>query len=139
MGFGAKLPRFGKVDIKIKGKSVGGTGAAEAFPSDGAVFVADDLVDRDLTRDDITGPCMYVEVNAGVAVGVAGTAMLFGLDAKLLAAVMLMNASPVTSLTVSPMLTRQLMQSARGALLMGGANLGIQAGAGGAVYIGALF
>ncbi|BCD84988.1 hypothetical protein PSm6_13950 [Pseudomonas solani] len=139
VGFGAKLPRFGKVDIKIKGKSVGGTGAAEAFPSDGAVFVADDLVDRDLTRDDITGPCMYVEVNAGVAVGVAGTAMLFGLDAKLLAAVMLMNASPVTSLTVSPMLTRQLMQSARGALLMGGANLGIQAGAGGAVYIGALF
>lgn len=44
LGMGAKLPRFGKVDIKIKGKSVGGVGAAEAFPSDGAVFVADALV-----------------------------------------------------------------------------------------------
>jgi hypothetical protein len=65
--------------------------------------------------------------------------MLFGLDAKLLAAVMLMNASPLTSLSVSPMLTQQLLKSARGALVMGGANVGLQAGAGGAAYLGALF
>lgn len=58
LGMGAKLPRFGKVNIKIKGKNVGGVGAAEAFPSDGAVFVADDLAAGDLTRDDIVGPCM---------------------------------------------------------------------------------
>lgn len=139
LGIGAKLPRFGKVDVKIKGKSIGGAGAAEAFPSEGAVFVADDIKDRDLTRDEITGPCLYMEVGAGVLAGVSGTAMLFGLDAKLLAAVMLMNASPLTSLSVSPMLTQQLLKSARGALVMGGANVGLQAGAGGAAYLGALF
>lgn len=134
IGIGAKLPRFGKVDIKIKGKSVGGVGAAEAFPSDGAVFVADDL-----TRDDIVGPCMYVEAGGGVALGVSATAMLFGLDPKLLAAAMLANTTPAANLTISPILTRKLMQSASGALVMAGANLGIQAGIGGAVYIGALF
>lgn len=31
VGFGARLPRFGKVNIRIKGKTVGGAGAAEAF------------------------------------------------------------------------------------------------------------
>lgn len=139
IGIGAKLPRFGKVDIKIRGKSVGGVGAAEAFPSDGAIFVADDLVAGDLTRDHIVGPCMYVEAGGGVALGVSATAMLFGLDPKLLAAVMLSNATPATNLTISPILTRKLMQSANGALLMAGANLGVQAGIGGAVYIGALF
>lgn len=127
------------MDIKIKGKSVGGVGPAEAFPSDGAIFVADDLVAGDLTRDHIVGPCMYVEAGGGVALGVSATAMLLGLDPKLLAAVMLSNATPATNLTISPILTRKLMQSANGALLMGGANLGIQAGIGGAVYICALF
>ncbi|WP_230166939.1 hypothetical protein, partial [Pseudomonas mediterranea] len=84
-GFGARLPRFGKVNIQIKGKSVGGAAAAEAFPSTGKVFVSDALVERDLTSDDITGPCMYTEVGAGLVVGGSATALLFGLDPKLLA------------------------------------------------------
>ncbi|WP_409418076.1 hypothetical protein [Pseudomonas aeruginosa] len=39
-----------------------------------------------MSRDDFTGPCTYVELGAGVIAGGSGTAILFGLDPKLLAA-----------------------------------------------------
>ncbi|CDF97449.1 MULTISPECIES: hypothetical protein [unclassified Pseudomonas] len=137
-GFGARLPRFGKVNIQIKGKSVGGAAAAEAFPSTGKVFVSDALVERDLTSDDITGPCMYTEVGAGLVVGGSATALLFGLDPKLLALSVALNASPATMMAAS-IVNRQLVQSAKGALVMAGMNAGVQAGGGAAVYIGYLF
>ncbi len=77
IGLGMRLPRFGKVNLNVKGKSVGGAGALEALPSTGTVLVADGLVGRDLSRGDFTGPCMYVELQssrgallmAGVNVG----------------------------------------------------------------------
>lgn len=137
-GFGARLPRFGKVNIQIKGKSVGGAAAAEAFPSTGKVFVSDALVERDLTSDDITGPCMYTEVGAGLVVGGSATALLFGLDPKLLALSVALSASPATMMAAS-IVNRQLVQSAKGALVMAGMNAGVQAGGGAAVYMGYLF
>ncbi|CAN1604424.1 hypothetical protein LOY35_23430 [Pseudomonas sp. B21-028] len=137
-GFGARLPRFGKINIQIKGKSVGGAAAAEAFPSTGKVFVSDALVERDLTSDDITGPCMYTEVGAGLVVGGSATALLFGLDPKLLALSVALSASPATMMAAS-IVNRQLVQSAKGALVMAGMNAGVQAGGGAAIYIGYLF
>ncbi len=76
---------------------MGAAGAAEAFPSFGKVFVSDALVSRDLTEDDITGPCMYTEVGGGLVVGGSATALLFGLDPKLLALSAALNASPAAS------------------------------------------
>lgn len=130
-GVGARLPRFGKVNIRIKGKTVGGAGAAEAFPSTGKVYVSDAAGGRDLIRSDFTGPCMYVEVGAGLAVGGSGTAMIFGLSPAWLAAVV--AAPQMAAITYI-----QLLQSARGAIVMAGVNVGVQAGAGGAAFIGAL-
>ncbi|MCG6574991.1 hypothetical protein EGM97_09770 [Pseudomonas sp. AF32] len=138
-GFGARLPRFGKVNIQIKGKSVGAAGAAEAFPSFGKVFVSDALVSHDLTEDDITGPCMYTEVGGGLVVGGSATALLFGLGPKLLALSVALNASPATSLIASGTVNRQLLQSAKGAVVMAGMNAGVQAGGGAAIYMGYLF
>lgn len=138
-GFGARLPRFGKINIRVKGKSVGGAGAAEAFPSTGKVFVSDALVDRDLTSDDITGPCMYTEVGVGLVVGGSATALLFGLDPKLLALSLALNSNPATSLIAATSVSRRLAQSAKGALVMAGVNAGVQAGGGVAVYVGYLF
>lgn len=139
IGLGFKLPRFGKVNLQIKGKSVGGAGALESFTSYGWVFVSDALKDRDLKRDDITGPCVFMELNAGLVAGGSGTAMLFGLDPKLLALSLAMNATPATAFFGMTVIQRQLMQSAKGALLMTGYNVGAQAGAGGAIYLGGLF
>lgn len=138
-GFGARLPRFGKVNIQVKGKSVGGAGAAEAFPSTGKVFVSDALRSSDLTEDDITGPCMYTEVGAGLVVGGSATALLFGLDPKLLAMAVALNSSPVTSIIASSRVNEQLVRSAKGALVMAGMNAGVQAGGGAAIYMGYLF
>ncbi|AKJ97351.1 MULTISPECIES: hypothetical protein [Pseudomonas] len=139
VGFGARLPRFGKVNLQIKGKSVGAAGAAEAFPSTGKVFVSDALASRDLTDDDITGPCLYTEVGAGLVVGGSATALLFGLDPKLLALSVAMSSTPATSLIAHSTVNRQLLQSAKGALVMAGMNAGVQAGGGAAVYMGYLF
>ncbi|MGX1176901.1 hypothetical protein [Pseudomonas sp. R151218B TE3479] len=138
-GFGARLPRFGKINIQIKGKSVGGAGAAEAFPSTGKVFVSDALVSRDLTSDDITGPCMYTEVGVGLGIGGSATALLFGLDPKLLALSMALSSNPATSLIASTLVNQRLAKSAKGAVVMAGMNAGLQAGGGVAVYIGYLF
>ena len=135
IGLGMRLPRFGKVNLNVKGKSVGGAGALEALPSTGTVLVADGLVGRDLSRGDFTGPCMYVELGAGVIAGGSGTAILFGLDPKLLAAVALASASPLTA-ALGASMSRQLLQSSRGALLMAGVNVGAQLGGGAAAYLG---
>lgn len=139
IGFGARLPRFGKVNIAIKGKSVGGAGALEAFPSTGQVFVSDALANRDLTRDDITGACVFLEVGGGLGIGGSATAMLFGLDAKLLAITLAMNTTPVGAVLGPLVMQRQLLQSAKGAVVMAGMNAGVQAGGGGAIYLGGLF
>ncbi|PYB29515.1 hypothetical protein C0052_19265, partial [Pseudomonas aeruginosa] len=96
------------------------------------------LAGRDLSRGDFTGPCMYVELGAGVIAGGSGTAILFGLDPKLLAAVALASASPLTA-ALGASMSRQLLQSSRGALLMAGVNVGAQFGGGAAAYLGALF
>jgi hypothetical protein len=139
VGFGARLPRFGKINIQIKGKGVSGAGAAEAFPSTGKVFVSDALVNRDLTSDDITGPCMYTEVGVGLVVGGSATALLFGLDPKLLALSVALSSNPATSLIASTTVNRQLARSAKGAVVMAGVNAGLQAGGGAAIYMGYLF
>lgn len=137
IGLGMRLPRFGKVNLNVKGKSVGGAGALEALPSTGTVLVADGLVGRDLSRR-LHRACMYVELGAGVIAGGSGTAILFGLDPKLLAAVALASASPLTA-ALGASMSRQLLQSFRGALLMAGVNVGAQFGGGAAAYLGALF
>lgn len=139
VGFGARLPRFGKINIQIKGKGVAAAGAAEAFPSTGKVFVSDALVNRDLTSDDITGPCMYTEVGVGLVVGGSATALLFGLDPKLLALSVALSSNPATSLIASTTVNRQLARSAKGAVVMAGVNAGLQAGGGAAIYMGYLF
>ncbi len=78
---------------------------------------------------------MYVELGAGVIAGGSGTAILFGLDPKLLAAVALASASPLTA-ALGASMSRQLLQSSRGALLMAGVNVGAQFGGGAAAYLG---
>ncbi|ROL63161.1 hypothetical protein BK634_30435 [Pseudomonas chlororaphis] len=139
VGVGARLPRIGKINIKVKGTGVAAAGAAEAFPSTGKVFVSDALKASDLTSDDITGPCVYTEVAAGLVVGGSATALLFGLDPKLLAMYLALNSNPATSLIAAQLVNRQLLQSAKGAVVMVGMNAGAQAGAGVGIFLGYLF
>lgn len=67
------------------------------------------------------------------------TALLFGLDPKLLALPVALNASPATSIIAASTVNRQLLQSAKGIVVMAGMNAGVRAGGGAAVYMGYLF
>lgn len=134
-GAGARLPRFGKVNLNIKGRSIGGAGATESFLSYGLVFASDNIIKRDLSPADFRGPCLYVEAGFGVAAGISGSALLFGLDPLRLAALIPMAASPLSA----NLAIQLLIESANGAILMAGANVGAQLGAGTAAYIGGIF
>jgi hypothetical protein len=61
-------------------------------------------------------------------------ALLFGLDPKLLALAAALSANPATSLIASATVNRQLLQSAKGAVVMAGMNAGVQAGGGAVIH-----
>ncbi|HEY1412419.1 MAG TPA: hypothetical protein VGF36_09765, partial [Rhodopila sp.] len=58
---GFKLPKIGKLEVNIKGKSVAGLIAPAAFPNAGTLYVLDTCRSNDLTQADIRGGCLFVE------------------------------------------------------------------------------
>lgn len=137
-GFGARLPRFGKVNLQVRGQSVGAAGASEDFWAVGKVLVNDATAARGLVREDFEGPCVFIEAGIGLIGGGSGSAMLFGLDPKLLA----MAAAKVT--TIGNLLLPndtlgRLLLSSKGAIIAAGANVGLQAGGGATISLGGLF
>jgi hypothetical protein len=129
---GFKLPKIGKAQINIKGRSVVGTVAPAAFPNGGVLFVLDTCKGGDLTQSDIRGGCLFVEVGGGLIAGASATAMLLGLSPAWLLA---LAAAPEFAVVID----QNLLQSASGVLVMGGVNLGLQAGAGAGAFVGGLW
>lgn len=138
LGFGARLPRFGKIDLKVRGQSVGGAGAVEALPSTGIVFAAESIGARDLSREDFNGACLYVEGGLGVVAGGSGTAMLFGLNAAELALLFAAMSSPAGQVIAYGM-SQRVLKTAKGAIFFAGVNVGAQAGGGAAGFVGGVF
>ncbi|MBI6899550.1 hypothetical protein JET64_22325 [Pseudomonas putida] len=137
-GAGARLPRYGKVNLQVRGKSVGAAGATEDFYARGKVLVADSIAARGLNREDFKGACVFIEGGLGLIGGASFSGMLFGLDTKLLA----MTAAtviPVGQLLLPQDTTERLLRSAKGVILTGGVNAGLQAGVGGTFTLGGLF
>jgi len=130
--WGAKLPKLGKIELRVRGKSVGGVIAPSALPNTGVVYVMDSFKGSELSRSDITGACIFVEVYGGLILGGSGTAMLLGVNPVWLAA---LAAMP---LLAGPELIG-LVHSARGLLLMTGFNAGVIAGGGAGAFVGGLF
>ena len=121
---GFKLPKIGRPQIDIKGKSVAGLAAPAAFPNAGTLFVLDTCKGSDLTQADIRGGCLFVEVGGGLIGGVSATAMLLALA-----------AAPEFAAVID----YNLLRSASGVLVMGGVNLGLQAGGGAGAFVGGLW
>ena len=138
IGVGAKLPRFGKIDLKVRGQSVGGAGAIEALPATGIVYAAESIGARDLARDDFNGACLYVEGGGGIVAGASGTAMLFGLNAADLALLIAAMSTPAGQVLAYGM-SRRVLSSARGVIFFAGVNVGAQAGGGVAGFVGGVF
>lgn len=123
---GIKLPKIGK--LEIRGKSVGGAVAPASFPNAGKIYVLGSAPGKELTRDDLTGPCVFVEASAGMGVGASASAMYLGVH-------------PVELFwgSASPLPKDNICDTARACLLVAGLNVGIQAGAGIAAFFGAVY
>ncbi len=129
LSWGFKIPRLPK--LQIRGKSVGAVVAPPAFPCGGVLYITDGFHGDELSKSDIQGPCMFVEVGGGLAVGGYGGAMLIGLSTP---AVLAAIATPLMASMIWP----SVMATAKGALMFAGLNAGLQAGVFAAGFIGAL-
>ncbi|WP_460418596.1 hypothetical protein [Pseudomonas sp. microsymbiont 2] len=137
VGAGAHLPRVGKINLLVRGKSVGAVGTNEDFPAIGTVLVADSVAGRGLDRDDFKGGCLFLDGGLGLVGGAAGSGVLFGLDPKLL---LLSTAAVGAGGGISPQHSLvPLLRSAKGVILSAGLNIGVQAGGGLALTVGGLF
>ncbi|MDH1632422.1 hypothetical protein [Pseudomonas mosselii] len=137
VGAGARLPRVGKINLLVRGKSVGAVGANEDFPAIGTVLVADSVAGRGLVRDDFKGGCVFLEGGLGLVGGGSGSGVLFGLDPKLL---ILSTAAVGAGGALLPQDTLpRLLRSAKGVIFSAGFNIGVQAGGGLTLTMGGLF
>ena len=136
---GFKLPKIGKIEIPIKGKGVGGAIAPASFPNAGILYVLDGCPGGELTRQAVTGVCMFIEAAGGLIVGYSGMAMVFGMSPAWLAAVAAANAAGPLGIPAQMMLQQKLMATATGILLTRGWNVGVQGGGGVGAYLGGLW
>ena len=130
-----KLPKIGKIEVKLKGKSIGAAIAPAAFPNGGKLYITDTFKGNELSQSDIRGVCIFLEVGGGILAGVSGTAMLVGIDPIWLAGIgPAMAGGPLTMV----MLDYELIRAAKGLLVMGGLNVGLNAGVAAGAFIGGL-
>jgi hypothetical protein len=101
------------------------------FKNWGELYILDTFAGEELTQADIRGLCLFIEVGAGIGLGVSATAMVVGMDPVWLPAL----AMPMAELLVE----YELLQSATGLLVMGGVNAGVQAGWGAGAFLGGLW
>jgi hypothetical protein len=142
IAFGFKLPKVGKLDLKIKGVSVGAGVAPSFLPSTGKVCILDSFKGDELTRDDITGVCMFVQVGGGLIVGGSAYAMLLGMDPVYLAGVAAAAGTmimPGMGTMLLPYAEQKLLETATSILFMAGMNVSTQAGGGAGAFVGGLF
>lgn len=126
ISLGLKIPKLGKVKIgPLKG--VSGSAGPTAFPSTGTLLITDNFAGNEFTQSDIQGVCMFVEAGGGLIAGGSGTVMLLDL-----------NPLYIPLALVSSYGAQLLTNSAKGILLMAGANVGIQAQIGIVGYYGYL-
>jgi hypothetical protein len=129
---GIKLPKIGKVQLKLRGKGVGAVAAPASFPNTGKLYVLESCDSDELDESAIQGVCMFVEAAGGIVGGGFGTAMIFGMSPVWLATAIALG--PYGSIA-----STKLLSSATGVLLMAGLSAGIQAGAGIGAFLGGLY
>ncbi|HXI59993.1 MAG TPA: hypothetical protein VNO55_28190 [Polyangia bacterium] len=129
---GIKLPKIGKIQLKVRGKGIGAIAAPASFPNTGKLYVLESCENQELVRSDIQGVCMFVEAAGGIVGGGFGTAMIFGMNPVWLAAAIALGPCGTIA-------GEKLLRSATGILLMAGLTTGIQAGGGIGAFLGGLY
>lgn len=129
---GLKLPKIGKLEVKVKGKAVGAAIAPASFPNGGQLYILDTFKGDELAQKDIRGACALVQIGGGIIAGVSASAMVVGMDPLLMAAMMLGGPQAIW-------LEPRLLESATGVLVVAGANVSAQVGGGAGALIGGLY
>ena len=131
LSFGFKIPKLPKV--QVRGKSVSAAGSIKQLPSGGTIWKRSHFGNRDLSRTDIQGAVVFLEGAIGLGIGVSGDAMLFGINAAALAGAIAASAAMPL---VSSYAIDAALNTATGAMVFGGLNVGPQAGGGIAGLVG---
>jgi hypothetical protein len=141
---GFKLPDADIVKLLVKDNSVAGDLAHAVSPNAGSLYVLEGCSGADLTKADIQGVCLFVEVAASFLAGGSATAMLVGANPAWLAAFAVTPiAVPVAFVPAATMVGQiytfaKLVASAKALLLIANASYGVQEGIGIAGYVGGL-
>lgn len=138
-GFGVKtfnkIPLIGKAPVLqlpfSRTLALTGNGAPAAAPSRGVVVVTRNCKTNDLVRNDFLGLCVFAEIFAGFVAGGSVYAFYFGIPAYKLP---IAGASAFVGA-----LPAGLLYSAKGLLLMGGFNFGLQSGFVASGFLGSVF
>ncbi len=131
--FSLRLPKIGKIELNAFGRGATGNLAPLPWWNMGKLFMTSNFRGAELTRQDIKGGCLFVEVNVGVIQGISATGMLLGYDqAKLLAFTSTLMMYSVDIL----MQMNNAGLAPKAFLAMGGRNVGLQGGASSAGYFG---
>ncbi|MBA8879503.1 hypothetical protein [Phyllobacterium myrsinacearum] len=130
IGEEARLGKFKAPVFKIKGKAIGAAGSSTSYPSGGVVYMTDAFKGKELAESDIQGATVYIDAAAGLIIGLSGSAMLLGIEPLPL---MMGLSNPAMMLIANVAILR-----APAVLVMGGVNVGLQAGAGIGALVGYL-
>lgn len=130
LSLGVKIPGVGKLDF---GAAVSPAALPGGF---GALYILDTFNGVELTRSDITGACMLVEVGGGFGLGYSTTAMVLGMNPEYAAAALTLTMGmPLAAGFADSMMAN----SATCVLFTGGAGVGVIAGGGITGMLGALY
>ena len=147
--FFAEAPEGGLVQFHYASAGAGvgigakaGISASETqYLSVGRIYILEAFAGAELSRSDLTGPCMFIEASGGIINGGAATAMLLGIPPQVAkiqdqAALLLLELGAGVSggaggANVMVMLEKRfpsLRDTAKALLIMGGLNVGAQVG-----------
>ena len=129
--YGFKVPYFGKINFKVKGINVSGAAAPTMFKNAGSLYMTDSFSGTELKKSDLQGATVFLEGNIAYIGGVSVNAMLLGVDAAML-------YSALTNTVLRPLLLPIVLARAPAVLIMSGATVLLQAGAGVSLNVGYL-
>lgn len=120
--------KLGKINITAPAVSI--PIAPSSFTSHGLVFVTSHCPGQELTRNDFTGPCAFVEIGLGAVVGYSEVGLLAGIQGS----TSFWEKAIGTVLPAAEFLFT--VMSVRALIVMKGWNAGAQLGGGGIAYLG---
>jgi hypothetical protein len=83
--FSIAIPKIKIPDLPILNRGITGTGAARSFDGGGLLYMTESFHGRELSKSDLQGGTVYLDVSTGLLAGYGGSVMLLGINTAFLA------------------------------------------------------